>query len=100
MGPGRREAVVGAQQARSADQASVLIRRREVRTQAERTLATSTMLVERCLGAMAQSLTVRGQAAEAYADARNTRHAAANRRRAASAGRGGGSAFSGSRSKG
>ena len=82
-GLGRRDTVVGDREVVPADQAVVLIRRRAVRNQAEQAMATSTMLVERCLRAVAQSLAVRGQAAESHADARNARQVAADRRRAA-----------------
>jgi hypothetical protein len=82
-GLGRQDAVVGDREVVPADQAVVLIRRRAVRNQAEQARATSTMLVERCLGAMAQSLAVCDQAARGYADARNARQVAADRRRAA-----------------
>jgi hypothetical protein len=82
-GLGRQDAVVGDREVVPADQAVVLIRRRAVRNQAEQARATSTMLVERCLGAVAQSLAVCGQAAEGYADARNARQVAADRRWAA-----------------
>jgi hypothetical protein len=82
-GLGRRDAVVGDREVMPADQAVVLIHRRAVRNQAEQARATSTMLVERCLRAVAQSLAVCGQAAEGYADARNARQVAADRRWAA-----------------
>jgi hypothetical protein len=82
-GLGRRDAVAGDREVMPADQAVVLIHRRAVRNQAEQTRATSTMLVERCLRAVAQSLAAHGQAAEGYADARNARQVAADRRRAA-----------------
>jgi hypothetical protein len=85
-GLGRRGVVVGDREVMPADQAVVLIRRRAVRNQAEQARATSTMLVERCLRAVAQSLTVRGQAAEGYADARNARQVVADRRRGATTG--------------
>jgi hypothetical protein len=85
-GLGRRDTVVGDREVLPADQAVVLIRRRAVRNQAEQARATTTMLVERCLRAVAQSLTVRGQAAEGYADARNARQVAADRRQAATIG--------------
>ena len=82
-GLGRRDAVVGDREVVPADQVVVLIRRRAVRNQAEQARASSTMLVERCLWAVAQSLAVCGQAAEGYADARNARQVVADRRRAA-----------------
>ena len=88
-GLGRRDAMVGDREVMSADQAVVLIRRRAVRNQAEQARATSTMLVERCLRAVAQSLAVCGEAAEGYADARNARQVAADRRRAATTGQDG-----------
>jgi hypothetical protein len=78
-GLGRRDAVVGDREVMPADQAVVLIRRRAVRNQAEQARATSTMLVERCLRAVAQSLAVCGQAAEGYADACNARQVADRR---------------------
>jgi hypothetical protein len=83
VGLGGPDAVVGDREVMPADQAVVLIRRRAVRNQAEQARATSTMLVERCLRAVAQSLAVCGQTAEGYADARNARQVAADRRRAA-----------------
>jgi hypothetical protein len=82
-GLGRRDAVAGDREVMPADQAVVLIHRRAVRNQAEQTRATSTMLVERCLRAVAQSLAAHGQAAEGYADARNARQVAADHRGAA-----------------
>jgi hypothetical protein len=82
-GLGRRDAVAGDREVMPADQAVVLIHRRAVRNQAEQARATSTMLVERCVRAVAQSLAVCGQAAEGYADAGNARQVAADRRRAA-----------------
>ena len=94
-GLGRRDAVVGDREVVPADQAVVLIHRRAVRDQAEQAMATSTMLVERCLRAVAQSLAVRGQAAEGYADARNARQVAADRRRAATTGLDGTSSLDG-----
>jgi hypothetical protein len=72
-GLGRRDAVAGDREVMPADLAVVLVRRRAVRNQAEQARVTSTMLVERCLGAVAQSLAVCDQAAEGYADARNAR---------------------------
>jgi hypothetical protein len=78
-GLGRQNAVVGDREVVPADQAVVLIRRRAVRNQAEQARATSTMLVERCLRAVTQSLAVCGQAAEGYADARNARQVVADR---------------------
>jgi hypothetical protein len=85
-GLGRQDAVVGDREVVPADQAVVLIRRPAVRNQAEQARATSTMLVERCVRAVTQSLAVCGQAAEGYADARNARQVAADRRRAAATG--------------
>jgi hypothetical protein len=81
-GLGRRDAVVGDREVVPADQAVVLIHRRALRSQAGQARVTSTMLVERCLRAVAQSLAVCGQAAEGYADACNARQVA-DRRRAA-----------------
>jgi hypothetical protein len=81
-GPGRRDAVVGDREVVPADQAVVLIHRRALRSQAGQARVTSTMLVERCLRAVAQSLAVCGQAAEGYADTCNARQVA-DRRRAA-----------------
>jgi hypothetical protein len=79
---GRRDAVVDNREARPADQVPIPAHRRRVRNQAEQARATSTMLIERCLRAAAQNLAVRGQAADAYADACTVRQAAADRRRA------------------
>jgi hypothetical protein len=94
-GLGRRDAVAGDREVIPADQAVVLIHRRAVRNQAEQTRATSTMLVERCLRAVAQSLAAHGQAAEGYADARNARQVAADRQRAATTGQDGTSSLDG-----
>jgi hypothetical protein len=82
-GLGRRDAVMGDRAARPADQAPMLVRGRALRNQAEQAWATSTMLRERYLRAVAQSLRVYGQAADAYANARTVRQAATIRRRAA-----------------
>jgi hypothetical protein len=94
-GLGRRDAVAGDREVMPADLAVVLVRRRAVRNQAEQARATSTMLVERCLRAVAQSLAAHGQAAEGYADARNARQVAADRQRAATTGQDGTSSLDG-----
>ena len=94
-GLGRRDAVAGDREVMPADQAVVLIRRRAVRNQAEQARATSTMLVERSSRAVAQSLAACSQAAEGYADARNARQVAADRRRAATTGQDGTSSLEG-----
>jgi hypothetical protein len=81
-GLGRRDAVMGDRAARPADQTPRLLRGRALRNQAEQAWATSTMLRERYLRAVAQSLRVYGQAADAYANARTVRQAATIRRQA------------------
>jgi hypothetical protein len=88
-GLGRHDAVMGDRAARPADQTPRLVRGRAVGNQAEQAWATSTMLVERYLRAVAQSLRVSGQAADAYANARTVRQAATIRRRAATTSRDG-----------
>jgi hypothetical protein len=80
---GCRDAVMGDRAARPADQAPMLVRGRALRNQAEQARATSTLLRERYLRAVTQSLRASGQAAEAYANARTVRQAATIRRRAA-----------------